>query len=339
MTLIVGTTHWNGICLNSDTRVTNKSTGTYHDNAQKLAHIHGGFGMVASGDRQSAILVRETIRKRLDDFENTGIKFDHSIDLTGVTEMLLTSALKETRGHSIHKTRPIYDTASKGLIGTCIPDQRLRLNQEECNNVMSIIVNGCQGLELDQGFYKKYILKVAACMSGELPFVEFDEYPQSNLYKYDLKLFDDELADRYDLQRVPFGEIVAMGSGSEFDYSSERDRVLFFTLFNGKFGDVGLGSLHLSMIHEMAEGLAPKHKIFDIKTFGGAIVPGLISTLPNGAGVTHIIECDLGSKIEGRVVSKTYHRGNELWVQTRSGEDLELERFPDSVDVIRGMYW
>lgn len=339
MTLIVGTPHWNGICLNSDTRVTNKKTGAYLDNAQKLSHVHGGIGMVSSGDRQSAILLRETLRKRLDEFAKTRIKFDRSIDLSGVIEMLLISGLKLTRKHESHRIRAIYETESRGLIGVTIPDQRLRLDQGECKNLLSIIIEGSQGLQLDPVFYKKYFIKIATCSSGGILFVEFDEYPLSKLYKYQLKLYDDESQDIYNLEKVPFGEIVAMGSGSEFDYSSKRDRVLFFTLFNGDFKDVGLGSLHLSMIHEFAEMIAPAHKTFNIKTFGGAVVPGIINTLPNGYGNTGIIECDLGSKIENRVISKTYHRGTDLWVTTRSGENVKLDPFPDALDVEPGMFW
>lgn len=339
MTLIVGTTHWNGICLNSDTRVTNRLTGEYSDNAQKIAHIHGGFGMVASDDRQSAILVRESIRKRLDDFADANIKFDHSVDMTGVTEMLLLSALKETRQHSLHESRPIYKTSSTGLIGVSTPDQRLKLSPAECTNLLSIIFEGSEGMNLDNRFYKKYMIDVANCANGSIPFVKFDEYPCNVLYQYKLKLFDDKDADVYEINRVPFGEIVAMGSGSNFDYSSKRDRALFFVLFGGNFDDVEAGALHLSMIHEYAEELAPKNKVFDIKTFGGAIVPGIIRSHANGNSETGIIECDLGSKIENRVVSKTYHKGKDLWVTTRAGDEIKLEPFPDSVDVGDGMYW
>jgi hypothetical protein len=339
MTLIVGTTHWNGICLNSDTRATDRNTGKYSDNAQKLSHIHGGIGMVASRDRQSAILLRETIRKRLDEFEKTNIQFDHSVDLSNVMETLLTEALKQTRQHELHKTRPIFETDSFGLIGTTIPDQKLRLNSIECKNLVSIIKNGSQGEPINQRFEQKYMTQIESCAEGKRNSVEFDEFPQSILFKYDLKLFDDESLDIYSLDKVPFGEIEAMGSGSGFDYSSTRDRVLFFVLFNGDFKDVGLGSLHLSMIHELAEKLAPPDKIFNIKTFGGAIIPGFIHTLPDGNGNTVIEECDLGSKTENRIVSKTFHKGKDLWVITRDGKEVKLEPFPDKVDITPGMYW
>lgn len=340
MTLIVGTPHWNGICLNSDTRVTNSANGKYKDNAQKIAHIHGGIGMVASKDRLSAILLRETIRRRLDSFIATNQKFDSSSDLTVITELLIISAMKDTRNHDLHNHRPIYDTDSEGLIGITIPDQKLRLNNKECENLLSILTNGSQGLPVDKLFVNKYIHQFIDCTNGNIQFVEFSEFPCNTLYKYKLKLYDDKSYDIYKLQKVPFGQIEAMGSGSAFDYSSKRDRVLFFVLFSGKYNDVGGGALHLSMIHEFAEQLAPKHKVFNIKTFGGAIVPGVINTLPNGNGNTAIIECRLSSKSKKKAtISKTYHIGNDLWVTTRSGDNIKLDPFPDTVDIQGGMFW
>lgn len=340
MTLIVGTPHWNGVCLNSDTRVTNPKTGVYTDDAQKFAHIHGGIGMVASGDRQSAIIVRETLRDTLEEYKRSGKRFDHSVDLSGVMRDLLVTGLKNTRNHKLHQSRSIYETYSKGLIGVTISDQHLRLNREESNNLLSIILNGSHGYLIEESFYKKYMMQIVACSSGSIPCVEFDEYPHNVLYKYELKLFDDESDDICKVDKVTFGEIAAFGSGSEFDYSGKRDRVLFFVLFNGRFKDVGLGSLHLSMIHEYAEQMAPTNKMFNIKTFGGAIIPGIITTPDADTNsLTAIITGELGSKIENRVISTVYEKAKQLRVVTRSGEHLKLVPFPDKLDSGDGMYW
>jgi len=293
--------------------------------------------MVSAGDRYSAIVFRETLRKTLDEFAQSGIKYPLSVDLTDVMKNLITDAMKNTRSHEIHLRRPIYDTSSIGLIGVSIADQKLKLDPEECTNVMSSIVNGAQGKPIDEFFFKKLPL-ILACANKEVPYIEFDEYHQCVLFQYKLKLFDDADDDIYELTRIPFGRIVALGSGSKFDYIAHQDRTLFFALFQSGV-DADVGALHLSSILELAEHEILQSTGFNFKTFGGAVVPASIITHPNGNGETRIILCDLGSKLDNRVVSRTYNKNGNIWVETRSGKNLELQPFPDKLSIKDDMSW
>ncbi len=335
MTLIIGTAHWNGICFNTDTRVTNLRTQTYKDNARKLAHIHGGIGMVASGDRASAVMVRETVRKHLDDFVLSGTKFPPSVDLQSVTRDLLYESLKKLRNHPLNKKRPIYEVKSKGLFGVMINDQPLELNTEEANNLLRIIIEGAKINEI----YSQYIEQIVLCANGQIPSIKLASFKQSTLYKYQVKLFDDPSSDIYEVERVPFGKIIALGSGAEFDYESVESKVLSFVLFSEGAESVQNGAFHLGMIHHYAEELVPLNKAFDFQTFGGAVIGGTIETDENNMSSTNVLLGDVGDKATGSVISSVREDNDKLWVTTASGEELELEDFPDSLEVEEQLAW
>lgn len=325
MTLIIGTAHWNGICLNSDTRVTNTRTHKYNDNAQKMAHIHGGVGMLACGDKASSIIVREVIRNHLNEFAKTNIKFPQQVDLQSVFQSLFKESLKELRNHPLNLKRPIYEVNSSGLIGINIMDQSLALDKEESNNILKIIIEG----KKINSFYTKYIEQIGLCANGQIEKAILKDLKQHTLFKYKVKLFDDKDSDIYEVHKVPFGKIVAMGSGSEFNYEAVESKVLSFVLFSEGADDVGNGAFHLGMIHHFAEKSIDVDKRFNFRTFGGAIIACMIQTNKDGNGSTNIFLGDVRDKKTGSVISSVEIMNNDLWVTTQSGEKLKLETFPE----------
>ncbi len=335
MTLIIGSPHWKGICFNTDTRVTNSAKKTYEDNAQKMAHIHGGIGMVASEDKASAIMVRESIRRHLDNFEKTKVQFSPNIDLQIIYKDLFEGALKELRNHPYNDKRPIYEVKSKGLIGVNIPDQPLRLNQEECNNLIRVIVEGGKINEI----YSKYISEISMCSNGQKKLAELDGFSQQTLYKYEVKLFDDENFDIYKITKVPFGTIVAFGSGSDFNYSEIATKILSYMLFSESGDSAEDGAFHLGMVHHYAEQEIDVDNSFNFRTFGGAIVAGTIETDENGIGNTKILLGNLIDKKTNRVISSTREKNNKLWVTTKEGNEVELEPFPDKLNFPGNRTW
>jgi len=335
MTLIIGSTHWNGICFNVDTRATNLRTRTYTDNAQKMSHVHGGIGMVACGDRDSAIMVRETIRKHLDEFALTGQSFGPEVDLQDVYYDLFKESLKKLREHPFNNQRPIYDVSSSGLIGVNITDQPLRLNKEECENIVRILVEGGRINEI----YSRNISNISQCASGALEYAEINEFSQNTLYRYKVKLFDDESADIYEVERVPFGKIIALGSGSNFNYDAVQSKVLSYMLFSEHGDDSEVASFHLGMIHYHAEQEVPVDSRFNFRTFGGAIVPGVIVTDDHGMGYTKILLGDNRSQLTGELISSVKEKSDGLWVITKDGNEVKLEEFPDQIGSGDSLLW
>lgn len=335
MTLIIASSHWNGICFNTDTRVTNLTSKCYKDNAQKFAHIHGGIGMIASGDRLSAIIVREVVRKHLDKFSQTNIKFPPTVDLQNVFQSLFIQSLKELREHPLNKQRPIYDVSSTGFFGVNINDQPLTLNQEESNNLIKIIVEG----KKINSLYSKYIEKIGLCANGQIPKAILKDHHQNTLFRYRVKLFDNIEEDIYEVKKVPFGKIIVLGSGSEFNYESIESKVLSFVLFDNTSDDIGNGAFHLGMIHHYAEKEVGIDKRFNFKTFGGAIIAGTIETDENGMGSTKIFLGKTGDKKTGSIISEVLEINKELWVITKEGKKVKLEQFPDKLIYSEKLLW
>jgi hypothetical protein len=335
MTLIIGTPHWNGICFNSDTRVTNTRTSTYEDNARKMAHIHGGVGMVACGDRTSAIMVRETVRKHLDTFAKSGIQFPQSVDLQNVFQTLLLESLKELRDHPNNNERPIYDVSSSGLFGVNINDQPLTLNSEEATKLIKIIVEGAKINDI----YSKNIEQISHCANGQIPNALLKDFKQHTLYRYKVKLYDDSDDDIYEVEKVPFGKIIALGSGSEFDYEAVESKVLSYALFSNGAENVRNGAFHLGMIHHYAEQLVPLDKRFNFRTFGGAVIGGTIETDNKNMGSTNVLLGDITDKTTGLVISSVSEKNNELWVKIANGDELKLEDFPDQITEEEQLSW
>lgn len=328
MTLIVGTSHWNGICINSDTRATNRRSGKFIDNVQKIAHIHGGIGMVASGDKSSAIMVRETIRQRLNEFADTNIKFPQRVDLQKVIQKLLLSSLKKLRKHPFKVKNPSYKIFSKGLIGVNVNDQPLTLNQEESRNLIKIIIEG----KKINWIYQKNIDQISKCANGHISKAVLKDFHQNSLYSYKVNINDKPINDIYEVKKVPFGKILAFGSGSDFDYKAIESKTLSYVLFSSDADDIWNASFHLGIIHEAAESKVGINKHFKIKTFGGAVVAGAISTDASGMGSTKILMGEFGLTKTREIISKVFKKNGKLWITTRSGVSHKLEPFPDKLD-------
>lgn len=326
MTMIVGTTHWKGICLNADTRVTKKG-GTYEDNAQKITHINGGIGMAAAGDCSSAIMVKETLINNLEKIKLSGVKVKDE-DMVDFMQDTIKLTLKDVRNHQAVQRRPIYDVSSVGLIGCNFPFLPLTLDYYEANNLIEVLVN----TSTLNTIYSRYIKKIAWCANSKFNLIRIDEFHQSILFKYKLKLFDDEEACIYDVERVPFGKIVALGSGAKFDYLSKSPRALSWVLFSPEAENIEDASLHLTSMLAYADNEIGEDPRYGFKTFGGGVIAGVIRSHENGMGSTDIILGDLGSKADRKIVSRTYKKAGKLWVETKEGKNLELIPFPDCVN-------
>ncbi|OQY67097.1 hypothetical protein B6D29_02285 [Microgenomates bacterium UTCPR1] len=325
MTLIIGTTHWKGICLSADTRAT-LSNGTYQDNFQKIAHIQGGIGMAAAGDAISAIMFRETLQNNLNDLKNSGKKFPDN-KISQVIVDIIKKSLIDVKKHSYIKERPIYEVNTVGLIGINLPFAKLNINYEEANLLLESLANANKPLN---SIYGKIIEKLAWCANSKYNHFVINEFHQSLLFTYKLKLFDDEDACIYELTRVPFGKIVALGSGSSFNYPSKSPRILSWVLFTQEAEDIEYAALHLTSLVEYAELEVPNNDKFGFKTFGGSILAAVIRT-NNNIGSTDVVLGDLGSKVENRIISRVYEKSGKLWIETRQGKNLPLLTFPNNI--------
>lgn len=322
MTLIVGTPHWKGVCLNADTRVTNKNSKSYKDDVIKISHIHGGIGTASSGNALGAIAINESIRKSLDDYQQSGQRFDKSVDLIPIIQKILIDGLKMTRNHqSIENPLKIYDVKNAGLIGVNIPDQKLILNTEECNNLIEILVSG----STLNSIYSKNIEAIGRCANGYCKEITLEDFNYNLLFRYYVKLFDDESSDIYELEKVPFGKIVALGTGSEFEYIRESPRILSFVLFSHEGEDIYNASLHLTAMQEQAEINVKMDPDYNFKTFGGGIVPAVI-TSDDKNGRTEVVISELINKKDNKLASETFIKNNDLWIRTREGKEYKLRK-------------
>lgn len=326
MTLIAGSAHWQGICLNSDTRAT-LSDGRYEDNFQKISHIHGGIGMAAAGDCLSAIMFRETLRKNLDEVLHSGKKINDK-KMVDFMSGIIVKSMKDVHNHPYINERPIYEIDTTGLIGINFPFLNLTLNSAEANNLLEILANANQPLN---SIYSKIIEKISWCANSPFNNIMFEEFPLSILFTYKLKLFYDAAACIYDLKRVPFGKIIAIGSGSSFDYVNKVPRILSWMLFAPGSENIENATFHLSALLEYAEQEVPENKKFGFKTFGGSIIAAVIRNHKNGNSSTDIMLGDFGSKIKNKIISKVYEKDGKLWIETREGKNFELKTFPDKL--------
>ncbi len=323
MTLIVGTTHWKGICLNADTRAT-RSNGTYIDNAQKIAHVKGGIGMAAAGDCLSAIIVQDTLIKRLDKIIGDGTKVKDS-DMSSFMQHTILETLHEVKDHPLAQTRPIYEIKSKGMIGISLPFLPLVIRHDEAEKLLGILVNGSKL----NSIYSRNIEQIAWCANSKFNMIRIKEFPMSVLYTYHIKLYDDPDDCLYEVNPVPFGTMVAYGSGSNFDYPKKAPRILSWVLFSPEAEDIDYATLHLAQTLFYAEKEVPADAKYGFKTFGGGLIAGVVRTHPNGNGSTDIVLGDMGSKELGKIVLRTYEKNGKLWVETKEGKQMELVPFPE----------
>lgn len=323
MTLIVGTTHWKGICLNADTRAT-RSNGTYVDNAQKIAHVKGGIGMAAAGDCQSAVMVRDTLIKRLDKILGDGTKVNDE-DMISFMRQTILETLQEVKDHPLAGSKPIYDIKSKGLIGVSLPFLPLILTHDEAENLVGILLSGSKL----NSIYSRHIEQIAACANNEFRTIRIEEFPLSVLYTYTIKLYDDPSDCVYEVNTVPFGKMVAYGSGANFDYPTKTPRILSWVLFSPEAEDIDYATLHLAQTLFYADKEIPVDARYGFKTFGGGLIAGIIRSRPNGYSSTDIVLGDMGSKESGKIVLRTYEKSGKLWVETKEGKHLELVPFPE----------
>lgn len=323
MTLIVGTTHWKGVCLNADTRAT-RSNGTYVDNAQKIAHVKGGIGMAAAGDCLSAIMVRDTLIKRLDKILGDGTKVKDE-DMIAFMRQTILETLQEVRDHHLVKSRPIYDIKSTGLIGISLPFLPLVVTHHEAKLLLEILVSGSRL----NSIYSRHIEQIAWCANSKFNVIRIKEFPMSVLYTYTIKLYDDPGDCVYEVNPVPFGTLVAYGSGARFDYPAKAPRILSWVLFSPEAEDIDYATLHLAQTLFYANKEVPADLKYGFKTFGGGLIAGVVRSHPNGYGSTDIVLGDMGSKELGKIILRTYEKNGKLWVETKEGKHVELIPFPE----------
>ena len=324
MTLIVGTLHWKGICLNADTRATNVQTGKYTDDILKIAHVHGGIGMAASGNAHTAIAFRETLRKKLDANIKSGRRLKNNESRISHVLNIIQESLVETPSHQELQNIPIENIYSKGLIGVNMPQEKMVINSKEANNLMEILVNS----SVLNSIYSRTIEKISWCANSKFNAVELSEFEKNVLLKYEL----DKINNTYTVQEVPFGEVVAFGSGSEFDYKKISPRIMSWVLFSPEGENIENASQHLTSMQAYADAEVDVNPKLGFKTFGGGIIAGAVRNIKqNGIdmGETGIVLGEYGLKKENRIVSKTYQKGKDLWIETYDGENMPLKPFPE----------
>lgn len=331
MTLIVATQHWKGICISSDTRATRQTpTGdfTYEDNALKVAIIKGGLGMGAAGNKAANVIFKALLNKVFNEQMSNPtekIKSEIFTNPVGLVEDAIETALLAVKDHPDSQKIPRGDESItiKGVLGGYIPGDPLILNKAEVESLFEIIINSPSL----NSIYSDYLESISACLNGARSFVQFDRFNQTFLFTYSLTFNKDGIIEK-EITRVPFGKIVAFGSGSHFAYETFSPRILGWVLFAGGSEDIQNSAIHLTQVHSYADNEVEEDNSFNFRTFGGGIVPVAIMERDNGTTDAKVVLVELLSKPDRKLISETLEKDGTLWIKTEKGIE-KLVSFPD----------
>jgi hypothetical protein len=324
MTLIVGTAHWNGVCITTDTRVTYPLNKTHRDDVQKLHHVHGGVGVGTAGNVLVSQLFLKSLRNRLEMHGTVGAKLFPGQSSIPTFKIIIEDALSDLSGDSDIQLIPPEDSVIQGIVGINDSGMKLRLNRDESYKYMMAAANSSS---LNTA-YVGHIAAVAACERGEIPYAEFAEFNHNFLMTYEYHP-DSGVAV---VETVPFGTIVALGSGSNFEYSTYSPKILGQVLFDTPVDDIDSATLHLAQMYYHAEQLVPEDSQYGFRTFGGAILPGVVTTnMTDNMSMTRIVLGDLTDRKTMKIISGTHEKNGELLVNSGDGIDKPLVLFSELV--------
>lgn len=326
MTLISGSLHWKGTCFTADTRGTNEKTKTFADCYQKFCHIHGGIAMAISGDAIIGIELSKILRKNLDEVSLSGFKLKPNESSGPYFKETIEKSLEDLQNSDVVKNMNT-EICSQGLISMQDTGMKLHLDPTECENLINISCSS-HGVGLNS-YYQKYIEDIFKCYRNEIPFVEVEDCYQNFLFEYSVKINPTTNEIFSEVKRVKFGEIKAFGSGSDFNYKENEHRILSFVLLSPESELIDNASLHLAMLHGIADINVSKDPDLGFKTFGGSIITGNVITDKNGMSYTNVVLGTQRRKSDNTITSDVSERNGKLFVVGEDGTEQELITFPN----------
>jgi len=325
MTLISGTLHWKGTCFTADTRGTIEETKSFADCYQKFCHIHGGIAMAISGDAIVGIELSKVLRKNLDEVSLSGFKLKPNESSEPSFKETIEKSLEDLQNNNVVKNMST-EVSSQGLISMQDMGMKLHLDPTECENLINISCSS-HGIGLNS-YYQKYIEDIFKCYRNEIPFIEIEDCYQNFLFEYSVRINPITNEIFSEVKRVRFGEIKAFGSGSGFNYKENESRILSFVLLSPESELIDNASLHLAMLHGIAETNVNEDPDLGFKTFGGSIITGYVITDKNGMSRTNVVLGTQKRKSDNTTMSDVSERDGKLFVVGEDGTEQELITFP-----------